>query len=110
MLWSKRKFSGSAPLESGAVEPAGARVAVSDQALDALGTLLKTYARFVFDTDRTASEVRLLCEEWAQRIVLGESRSSATALAESGTPVKDQADQATANPRAVPGDSAQIER
>ena len=32
------------------------------------------------------------------------------ALAESGTPVKDQADQATANPRALPGDSAQIER
>ena len=33
-----------------------------------------------------------------------------TALAESGTPVKDQADQATANPRALPRDSAQIER
>jgi hypothetical protein len=33
-----------------------------------------------------------------------------TALAESGTPVKDQADQATANPRALSGDSAQIER
>ena len=33
-----------------------------------------------------------------------------TALAESGTPVEDQADQATANPRALPGDIAQIER
>jgi len=89
MLWSKRKLSGSAPLESGAVDPLGARVAASDQALDALGTLLKTYARFVFDTDRTASEVRLLCEDWAQRIVLGESRSSPTALAESGTRARD---------------------
>ena len=33
-----------------------------------------------------------------------------TVLAESGTPVEDQADQATANPRALPGDIAQIER
>jgi hypothetical protein len=43
---------------------------------------------------------------YQERIVQGHL----TALAESGTPVEDQADQATANPRALPGDIAQIER
>jgi len=89
MLWSKRKITGSTPLESGAVESPGARVPASEQALDALGTLLKTYARFVFDTDRPAAELRQRCEEWAQRIVLGESRSSASALADSATKARD---------------------
>ena len=61
--------------------------------------------------DRSSSGRPALCRThqrstYQERIV----QAHLTALAESGTPVKDQADQATANPRALPGDSAQIER
>jgi diguanylate cyclase (GGDEF)-like protein len=39
-----------------------------------VGTLLKAYGRFAFDTERAASSVREQCEHWAQRIALGEPR------------------------------------
>ena len=106
MLWSKRKITGATPQGSGTVDSVGARVPASEQELEgrspvvykayyattgknALGTLIKTYARFAFDTDRSATEIRQRCEEWAQRIVLGESRSSAAALADNATRARD---------------------
>jgi diguanylate cyclase len=77
MLWNRRKPAEPAPTEEPApttVERASVRSADSDRALDAVGTLLKAYGRFAFDTERAASSVREQCEHWAQRIALGEPR------------------------------------
>jgi diguanylate cyclase (GGDEF)-like protein len=69
MLWNKRKPS--AP-PGGSPDQSGCRVADPDRALDAVGTLLKTYGRFAFDTEQSAGAIRQQCELWAHRIVLGE--------------------------------------
>lgn len=76
MLWNRRKPT-PPPVEAAAPpasERASVRLADPDRALDALGTLLKTYGRFAFDTERAAGEVREQCERWVQRIALGEPR------------------------------------
>jgi diguanylate cyclase (GGDEF)-like protein len=66
------------------------RASESDRALDAVGTLLKTYGRFAFDTERAATLLREQCEHWAQRIVLGEiSRDDAPAGEEGASLVRD---------------------
>lgn len=71
MLWNKRKQS-EPPRDS--PDQSGCRVADADRALDAVGTLLKTYGRFAFDTDERAATIREQCELWAHRIVLGDAK------------------------------------
>ncbi|HVZ32453.1 MAG TPA: hypothetical protein VG963_08505, partial [Polyangiaceae bacterium] len=78
MLWNKSKLQVASPSRS------GMRVSEADRALDALGTLLKTYGRFAFDTERAASLLREQCEHWAQRIVLGEASRGDAPSAEPG--------------------------
>jgi GGDEF domain-containing protein len=74
MLFTKRKISVSLPFSASSGEASGARPSEPGRALDALGTLLKAYARYAFDTERSAADIRQQCEAWAQRIVLGEPR------------------------------------
>ena len=82
MLWNRNK-----PTEPSrpAVNPANAsgyRVAEPDRALTAIGTLLSLYGRFAFDAAEAASTLRERCDEWAQRLMLGEGRRAASAGAE----------------------------
>jgi diguanylate cyclase (GGDEF)-like protein len=84
MLWNRNK-----PTEPSrpAVNPANAsgyRVAEPDRALTAIGTLLTLYGRFAFDAAEAASTLRERCDEWAQRLMLGENRRSADASANGG--------------------------
>jgi diguanylate cyclase (GGDEF)-like protein len=73
MLWNRRK-SESSRNDIAAADSSGIRTADPDRALDAVGMLLKAYGRFAFDTEQAAVNIRQQCEEWAQRIVLGEAR------------------------------------
>jgi len=89
MLWNKRKPSD--PSRAGvaapdaAAESSAVRSADPDRALDAVGSLLKAYGRFAFDTEQAAASIREQCEHWAQRIVLGEGRRPQHAESEGGT-------------------------
>ncbi|MEO8181184.1 MAG: GGDEF domain-containing protein [Deltaproteobacteria bacterium] len=74
MLWSKRKTTDPFRSAVATADSSGVRAADPDRALDALGTLLKAYGRFAFDTEQAAISIREQCEHWAQRIVLGEPR------------------------------------
>lgn len=81
MLWNRNK-----PTEPSrpAVNPANAsgyRVAEPDRALTAIGTLLSLYGRFAFDAAEAATTLRERCDEWAQRLMLGEGRRAADAAA-----------------------------
>jgi diguanylate cyclase (GGDEF)-like protein len=82
MLWNRNK-----PTEPSrpAVNPANAsgyRVAEPDRALSTIGTLLSVYGRFAFDAAEAASTLRGRCDEWAQRLMLGEGRRPEDAAAE----------------------------
>jgi diguanylate cyclase (GGDEF)-like protein len=89
MLWNKRKPSD--PSRAGvaapdaAAETSAVRSADPDRALDAVGSLLKAYGRFAFDTEQAAASVREQCEHWAQRIVLGEGRRQQNTQDDDGT-------------------------
>src|SRR5690349_21294786 len=74
LLWNKRKPTESSRSDIAAADSSGVRSADPDRALDAVGTLVKAYGRFAFDTEQAAVNVRQQCEDWAQRIVLGEVR------------------------------------
>lgn len=79
MLWNRSKPT--EPSRS-AVNPANAsgyRVAEPDRALTAIGTLLSLYGRFAFDAAEAAGTLRERCDEWAQRLMLGEGRRSPAA-------------------------------
>lgn len=67
----------TAPVASAPVA-SGFRVAESDRALTAVGTLLMTYGRFAFDAAEAASTLRERCEDWAKRLVFGEGRPAAS--------------------------------
>src|SRR4051812_22476902 len=84
MLWNRSK-----PTEPSrpAVNPgnaSGYRVAEPDRALTAIGTLLSLYGRFAFDAAEAASTLRERCDEWAQRLMLGEARRATDAAAGGG--------------------------
>jgi diguanylate cyclase (GGDEF)-like protein len=84
MLWNRNK-----PTEPSrpAVNPgnaSGYRVAEPDRALTAIGTLLTLYGRFAFDAVEAASSLRERCDEWAQRLMLGEGRRPGAADAATG--------------------------
>lgn len=79
MLWNKRKPTESSRSDLAAADSSGVRTADPDRALDAVGTLLKAYGRFAFDTEQAAVNIRQECEQWAQRIVLGEARRQSEA-------------------------------
>lgn len=84
MLWNKNKATDPSRV---AATPAasGYRVAESDRALTAIGTLLMLYGRFAFDATEAASTIRERCEEWAKRLLFGDgNRASADGAAESG--------------------------
>jgi diguanylate cyclase (GGDEF)-like protein len=74
MLWGKRKTTEPSRSAVAPADSSGVRTADPERALDAVGTLLKAYGRFAFDTEQAASSIREQCEHWAQRIVLGEPR------------------------------------
>jgi diguanylate cyclase (GGDEF)-like protein len=74
MLWNRRKPTESSRSDIAAADSSGIRTADPDRALDAVGTLLKAYGQFAFDTEQAAVNIRQQCEDWAQRIVLGEGR------------------------------------
>ena len=74
MLWNKRKPTETSRTDIAAADSSGIRTADPDRALDAVGMLLKAYGRFAFDTEQAAVNIRQQCEQWAQRIVLGEAR------------------------------------
>jgi diguanylate cyclase (GGDEF)-like protein len=76
MLWNKRKPNEQPALDVDLASHSGVRGTDSDRAIDSLGTLLKIYGRFAFDTEQAASTIREQCERWAQRITLGEVRGS----------------------------------
>jgi diguanylate cyclase (GGDEF)-like protein len=84
MLWNKRKPTEGSRSDIAAADSSGVRTADPDRALDAVGTLLKAYGRFAFDTEQAAVNVRQQCEQWAQRIVLGEARRQGEADASAG--------------------------
>jgi hypothetical protein len=73
VLWNKNKPSDGSPVAAPANQ-SGYRVAEPDRALTAVGTLLKVYGRFAFDAAESAGALRERCEEWAQRLMLGEPR------------------------------------
>lgn len=85
MLWNKRKSEERALIAVELASRSGTRVADSDRALDAVGTLLKIYGRFAFDTEQAASAIREQCERWAQRITLGEARPAPDAEQSAGS-------------------------
>ncbi len=72
MLWNKRKPG--EPFRAAASLPnqSGYRVAEPDRALTTIGAILGAYGRFSFDAAESASALRDRCEEWAQRVMLGE--------------------------------------
>lgn len=93
MLWSKRKPTpppGETPASTSG-ERASSGSADPERALDAVGTLLKAYGRFAFDTERAASAVREQCEHWAQRIALGEPRQPDESRSAGSGPLRDWA-------------------
>lgn len=63
----------------------GYRVAEPDRALTAIGTLLTVYGRFAFDAAEAASTLRERCDEWAQRLMLGEGRRAADGATADGS-------------------------
>jgi diguanylate cyclase (GGDEF)-like protein len=80
MLWNRRKASEPSVRQAPVEDRASLRPADADRALDAVGTLLKSYGRFAFDTEHAASAIREQCEHWASRILLGEVRRDDAAL------------------------------
>jgi diguanylate cyclase (GGDEF)-like protein len=72
MLWNKRKPSDPSQVAENSANKSGYRVAEPDRALTVIGTLLKSYGRFAFDAAQPAESLRERCEDWAQRILLGE--------------------------------------
>jgi diguanylate cyclase (GGDEF)-like protein len=72
MLWNKRKPSDPSRVAENLANKSGYRVAEPDRALTVIGTLLKAYGRFAFDAEQPADALRDRCEDWAQRILLGE--------------------------------------
>ncbi|MEY2933532.1 MAG: hypothetical protein RL033_4281 [Pseudomonadota bacterium] len=77
MLWNRRKPAAPSRVEeTAALERPSLRSTDPDRALDAVGTLLKAFGRFAFDTERAANGVREQCDHWAQRIALGEPKQS----------------------------------
>ncbi len=73
MLWNRRKPAEPSQSPVAAADQSGVRRADGDRALDAVGSLLKAYGRFAFDTEQAASSIREPCEHWARKIVLGET-------------------------------------
>jgi diguanylate cyclase len=88
MLWNRRKSS-TTEIAVATPDRSGVRVADVDRALDAVGTLLQTYGRFAFDAEQAASAVRERCEQWAQRIVLGETRRQSETADEGAVALRD---------------------
>ena len=86
MLWNKRKPSDPSRVAENSANKSGYRVAEPDRALTVIGTLLKAYGRFAFDAAEPAESLRERCEDWAQRILLGErsARDGAAGPAVSG--------------------------
>lgn len=74
MLWNKNKRTDPSRVAVSSPNQSGYRVAEPDRALTAIGTLLKLYGRFAFDAAESAAVVRERCEDWAQRLMLGEPR------------------------------------
>jgi diguanylate cyclase (GGDEF)-like protein len=89
MLWNRRKNSTTSEIAVASPDRSGVRVADVDRALDAVGTLLQTYGRFAFDAEQAASAVRERCEQWAQRIVLGETRRQNETAGEGSAALRD---------------------
>jgi GGDEF domain-containing protein len=89
MLWNKRKSSVTSQIAVASPDRSGVRVADVDRALDAVGTLLQTYGRFAFDAEQAASALRERCEQWAQRIVLGETRAQSETADEGAVALRD---------------------
>jgi diguanylate cyclase (GGDEF)-like protein len=74
VLWNKNKPNDGSRVAATPANQSGYRVAEPDRALTAVGTLLKVYGRFAFDAAESAGALRERCEEWAQRLMLGEPR------------------------------------
>jgi diguanylate cyclase (GGDEF)-like protein len=74
MLWNRNKPTEPSRAAVNPTNASGYRVAEPDRALTAIGTLLSLYGRFAFDAAEAAGTLRERCEEWAQRLMLGESR------------------------------------
>lgn len=89
MLWSKRKAGEPSRADLTPGSYSGCRASDTDRALDTLGTLLKTYGRFAFDTEQAAEAIREQCDAWARRIVLGETRRQNGAEDDAGALVRD---------------------
>lgn len=83
MLWN-RKPTEPARLAVNPASASGYRVAEPDRALTAIGTLLSLYGRFAFDAAEAAGTLRERCDEWAQRLMLGETRRATDAAAAPG--------------------------
>lgn len=75
MFWKKAP---PAEPKSGLAQPIrAARADDSDHALDALAGVMRSFGSDAFDIqDATAEVTRAECERWAQRITVGEGRSS----------------------------------
>ncbi|MEO8183035.1 MAG: GGDEF domain-containing protein [Deltaproteobacteria bacterium] len=79
MLWNK-KGKASAAAAAQVARASEAPSEPSDRALDVLGTLIKLYGKYAFDTDSAAaSETEAQCNEWATRISLGAPRGGGSA-------------------------------
>ena len=77
MFW--KKLSGEHKLERSDAErpsgPAASSIDDSDQALDTIVSLLRSFGKDAFDTeDVPAEETREECEGWAKRLTMGEGR------------------------------------
>jgi GGDEF domain-containing protein len=77
MLWNKRKPSDPSRAVPAVPHQSGYRVAEPDRALTTIGAMLGAYGRFAFDAAESAAVLRAGCEEWAQRVMLGEQPRAA---------------------------------
>lgn len=84
MLWNKRKPSDPFRVVPALPHQSGYRVAEPDRALTTIGALLGSYGRFAFDAAESASALKDSCEQWAQRVMLGEPQRPADGESEPG--------------------------
>lgn len=76
MLWNRNKPTVPSRTAVDPTNASGYRVSEPDRALTTIGTMLAAYGRYALDAAEGANSLRGRCEEWARRLMLGETRGA----------------------------------